>query len=101
MGSEFVVNDCITGEGLLPLVVATWNDGTVSIIKMPAGFTVGDVLQATDSETSSLPSAIYEFRPDRDGLHITFDREEFLVGAPVRVGTISGRVRRVWVHNQG
>ncbi len=85
----------------MPLVVATWNDGTVSVIKMLPGFTVGDVLQATDCETSSPPSAIYEVRPDRDGLHVTCDREQDLHGAPVRVGTVAGRVRRIWVYNRG
>jgi hypothetical protein len=90
--------------GVMALVVATWPDGTFSLLKMDRGFTIVEVLEALDQETSELPKEVYEVCHDGDGMHITVDKGQFRTivkgelisrGPPI-VRAIAGKIRMIY-----
>ena len=88
----------------MPLVVATWGDGTFSLLKMDPGFTIVDVLESLNEETSDLPKEVYRVCPDGDGMHITVDKGklstivngEFISRGPPIVRAIAGKLRMIY-----
>ena len=57
----------------MPLVVAVWPNNTISVIKMPNGFSMVDLFNEIDAEANPVDAKCYLVAPSWDGLYVTFD----------------------------
>jgi hypothetical protein len=87
---------------LMPTVVAVWPNNTISILRMPSGFTMLDLFSELDAEAAPLDATCYQVSSDCDGMHITFNwkvtRDGKLVlpkSKNVRIGKICGRIKQL------
>jgi hypothetical protein len=92
----------------MPLVIAVWPNNTLSIIKMPPGFSDVSLFDKLDEEDNPHDARCYIASPDEDGLHITFswtDRTFFRethadpVSGPdspkLRLAAIDGKLKKL------
>lgn len=86
----------------MPTVVAVWPDNTISILRMPSGFTMVDLFGEIDAEANPHDATCYQVSSDEDGMHITFNWKVPDDGGPVvpksqdvRIGKICGRIKRL------
>lgn len=86
----------------MPLVVAVWPNNTISILRVPSGFTMLDLFSLIDAEASPLDATCYLCKSDEDGMHITFDWKHLDDGSKVtakspdvRLGKLFGKIKKL------
>jgi hypothetical protein len=86
----------------VPLVVAVWPNNTISIIRAPSGFTMLNLFELIDHESSPLDAKCYRIGSDEDGMHVTFDWKHLNDGssvtpesADVVIGKLYGKVKHL------
>jgi hypothetical protein len=84
----------------MPTVIAVWPDNTISILRMPSGFTMVDLFWEIDAEANPHDATFYQVSSDDDGMHITFNWKMPDDGGPVvpksenlQIGKIYGRIK--------
>jgi hypothetical protein len=90
------------GEGVVvPVVIAVWPNNTVSVLKVPVGFSATYLFGLLDAEANPTDSKIYITRADEDGvLHIGFDYEidygdtVSAEATGLRLDCLSGRLKK-------
>lgn len=85
----------------MPVVIAVWPNNTISVLKMPAGFTASALFGELDAEANPTDATIYICKTDEDGfLHVGWN---YVLdpGRPVepsskglRIDCLSGRVKK-------
>lgn len=55
----------------MPLVIASWPNGTISVVSMRSGFTMVDLFHELDAEANPTDAQCYCVKPSADGLHVT------------------------------
>lgn len=87
----------------MPVVIAVWENNTVSVIGMRRGFSMLDLWFEIDAEANPLDATCYLAKPSIDGMYITFDwKDRFKAEAiacatskNIAIGKLSGKLKRL------